>query len=91
MQESNKVTSVQEQRHWHLPGHQGLKSNTNWPRYLEKILFPEVTRRERLYRPMTALAGLDIVKFTAAESLVPRAALQPLPTSSERLNAALVR
>lgn len=68
-----------------------MKSNTNWPRYLEKILFPEVTRRERLYLPMTALAGLDIVKFMAAESLGPWAALQPWPPTSETLNAALVR
>lgn len=88
-QEGSKVSCVQE--HWHLPGHQGLKSNTNWPRYLEKIWFPEVTRRVRLYLPMTALAGLDIVKLMAAESLGPWAALQPLPPASDRLNTALVR
>lgn len=89
--ESKQVSYVQEQKRWYLPGHHGLKSNTNCPRNLEKILFPEVTWRMRLYRPMTALAGLEIVKFVEPASLGPWTALQPLAPASERLNTAFVR
>lgn len=45
----------------------------------------------RLYRPMMALAGLDIIKVICPDSLGPWAALQPLAPTSERLNTALVR
>lgn len=76
--------------HQNILGHQGLKSSTNWPRSVEETLFPETIWSLSLYRPMTALAGLSIVKFMQPGSLGSWVALQPLAPSSERLNTALV-
>lgn len=76
--------------HQSILGHQGLKSRTNWPRSVEETLFPEAVWSLSLYRPMTALAGLTIVKFMQPGSLGSWVALQPLASSSERLNMALV-
>lgn len=73
-----------------IPGHQGLKSSTNWPRTLEESLFPARTWSWSLYRPTTASAGLRMVRFRQRGSLDSWAALQPLAPSSERLNMALV-
>lgn len=73
-----------------IPGHQGLKSSTNWPRTLEETLFPARTWSWSLYRPMTASAGLRMVKFRQRGSLGSWVALQPLAPSSERVNMALV-
>lgn len=76
--------------HQSIPGHQGLKSSTNWPRTLEETLFPARTWSSSLYRPMTASAGLRMVKFRQRGSLGSWVALQPLAPSSERVNTALV-
>lgn len=73
-----------------IPGHQGLKSSTNWPRGVEETLLPETIWSLSLYRPMTALAGLSMVRSTQPGLLGSRVALQPLALSSERLNMALV-
>lgn len=76
--------------HQSIPGHQGLKSSTKWPRTLEEALFPARTWSWSLYRPMTASAGLRMVKFRQRGSLGSWVALQPQSSSSERVNMALV-
>lgn len=85
------MSYVKDTTHQNILGHQGLKSSTNWPRSVEETLwFPETIWSLSLYRPMTASAGLDIVKLMHPGSLGSRVALQPLALSSERLNTALV-